>query len=147
MERLIAAFAEPVTAAPLFFLMLDIDDFKKINDNFGHDVGDQVLIDVATVLQQHCHGHNFVRLGGEEFAVTARLTDVNAARQLALDIVGTVNSSRMHGHSLSISVGLANHESREAMSSLMRRADLALCYAKSQGKNRYAMAGRVALAV
>lgn len=144
MERLTAALAEPAPPAPLFFLMLDIDDFKKINDNFGHDVGDQVLVDVAKVLQQHSQGHNFARLGGEEFAVAARLADVQAAQRLALGIVDAVNSNRMHGHRLSISVGLANHEPGESMLSLMRRADLALYHAKNQGKNRYAMAAQVA---
>jgi diguanylate cyclase (GGDEF)-like protein len=147
LDRLTAALADPAPRAPLFFLMLDVDDFKKINDKFGHDVGDQVLVGVAKVLQQHSQGHNVARLGGEEFAVAARLADVQAARQLALGIVQAVNSSRMQGHTLSISVGLSSHEAGEHMLSLMRRADLALYQAKSAGKNRYAMAGEAALGV
>lgn len=140
MERLTAALADAAAPAPLFFLMLDIDDFKRINDGFGHDVGDRVLVEVAKMLRDQSLGHNFARLGGEEFAVAAVLADAAAAQQLACNIVEAVNSSQVYGLDLSISVGLAIHRPGESMFSLMRRADLALYDAKSEGKNRYAMA-------
>ncbi|PTQ70614.1 GGDEF domain-containing protein [Pseudomonas sp. GV071] len=139
MEQLTATVSDETT--PLFFLMLDIDDFKKINDSHGHDTGDRVLVAVAKVLSEQSQGHNFARLGGEEFAVAAQLADVAAAQQLAQRIVSAVNSNQMHGFSLSLSIGLAAHEAGESMFSLMRRADLALYDAKHAGKNRYAMAG------
>ncbi|GAB7528920.1 GGDEF domain-containing protein [Pseudomonas sp. 3A(2025)] len=147
MERLTTTLANNTGSAPLFFLMLDIDDFKKINDSFGHDVGDRVLVEVARILNDHSHGHNIARLGGEEFAVVARVADVALAQQLASSIVDAVNSSQLLGTRLSISVGLAKLEPAESMVSLMRRADLALYEAKSEGKNRYAMAEQVVLSV
>lgn len=145
MEQLTATLEDEATPVPLFFLMLDIDDFKKINDSFGHDVGDRVLVEVARILRNQSLGHNFARLGGEEFAVVAQVADVAMAQELARSIVDTVNSSQFYGLSLSISVGLANREPGESMFSLMRRADVALYDAKNTGKNRYAMAEQVAL--
>ncbi|WPX66399.1 GGDEF domain-containing protein [Pseudomonas sp. MH10] len=147
MERLTVTLADSSAPAPLFFLMLDIDDFKKINDGFGHDVGDQVLVEVSKMLRHRSQGHNFARLGGEEFAVAARVANVAVAQELARSIVNAVNSSQLFGLSLSISVGLANHEPEESIFSLMRRADRALYDAKSAGKNRYSMAGLVAFNV
>ncbi|WP_249673867.1 GGDEF domain-containing protein [Pseudomonas abieticivorans] len=127
-------------SAALFFLMIDIDDFKKINDGFGHDVGDRVLVEVAKVLREHSLGHNFARLGGEEFAVAAQVADVSAAQALAGSLVEAVHSSQVYGLMVSISVGLAQHACEETLFSLMRRADLALYEAKSAGKNRHALA-------
>lgn len=147
MERLTATLADDPAPAPLFFLMLDIDDFKKINDGFGHDVGDRVLVEVARMLRDQSQGHNFARLGGEEFAVVAQVTDVAAAQELARRIVDTVSATQLFGLSLSISAGLALHEAGESMFSLMRRADLALYEAKNEGKNRYTMAAQVLLSV
>jgi diguanylate cyclase (GGDEF)-like protein len=145
MEQLTATLEGETVPAPLFFLMLDIDDFKKVNDGYGHDVGDQVLVEVAKVLRNRSQGHNFARLGGEEFAIVAQLADVGAAQALARGIVVAVSSSRVFNFSLSISVGLADHKPGESMFSLMRRADLALYEAKSAGKNGYAMAEQALL--
>lgn len=143
MEALTATLSDGPAHTPLFFLMLDIDDFKKINDNFGHDVGDRVLADVARVLKEQSDGHSFARLGGEEFAVAAHLVDVATAQALAQRIVDAVNSNQLYGLSLSISVGLAGREPGEPLFSLMRRADLALYEAKRGGKNRYTTAARL----
>ncbi|KQQ56972.1 hypothetical protein ASF84_07345 [Pseudomonas sp. Leaf127] len=147
MERLTTTLAGRAVPVPLFFLMLDIDDFKKINDGFGHDVGDRVLVEVGRQLQDHSQGHNFARVGGEEFAIAAQLPDVAAAQALARSLVDAVHSSQLYGLTLSISVGLARLEPGESMVSLMRRADLALYDAKSEGKNRYVMAQQVVLSV
>lgn len=146
MERLTATLANvQATPASLFFLMLDIDDFKKVNDGFGHDVGDGVLIEVARLLRDCSEGHNFARLGGEEFAVVARLANFAVAQELARRIIDAVNSNPLHGLDLSISVGLASYEPGESMFSLMRRADQALYGAKSAGKNCYAIAAHAVL--
>ncbi|MEB0080201.1 GGDEF domain-containing protein [Pseudomonas sp. CCI3.2] len=63
MERLTVTLADSSAPAPLFFLMLDIDDFKRINDGFGHDVGDQVLVEVSKMLRHRSQGHNFCPAG------------------------------------------------------------------------------------
>lgn len=139
-ERLTATVEDASATSPLFFLMLDIDDFKKINDGYGHDVGDRVLVEVGRLLKDRSQDHNFARLGGEEFAVAAQVSDLSSAQALARSIVEAVNTSQLYGLSLSISVGVAEREPGESMFSLMRRADLALYDAKSAGKNRFAMA-------
>jgi diguanylate cyclase (GGDEF)-like protein len=144
MERLTASAVDGVTPAPLFFLMLDIDDFKHINDSFGHDVGDRVLVEIAKVLREQSLGHNVARLGGEEFAVAAQLPNTAAAQELAQRIVDSVHANQLYGTQLSISVGLADHTPGETIFSLMRRADQALYDAKHEGKNRYAMATKTA---
>lgn len=141
MDRLSQAVDESEAAAePLYFLMLDIDNFKSINDSLGHDFGDLVLIEVAKVLRERCQKQNFARLGGEEFAVVARFANIAAAQQYAQGIVDAVHSSRAYDLSLSISIGLAEREAGETTGSLMQRADLALYQAKRTGKNRYALA-------
>lgn len=142
MEALAASAADNALTTRLFFLMIDIDDFKKINDSFGHEVGDRVLIDVAKVLKEQSHGYSFARLGGEEFAVAAHMADATAAQALAQGIVDAVNSNQLYGLNLSISAGLAERERDEPLTSLMRRADLALYEAKREGKNRYATAAQ-----
>lgn len=147
MDRLSATLADEKAATPLFFLMLDIDDFKKVNDGFGHDVGDQVLVEVAEILRKHSHSHNYARMGGEEFAVAAQVTDTEQAQELARAIVAAVNSAQVCGINLSISIGLADHQPQESLLSLMHRADKALYDAKSDGKNRYAMARQVVMVV
>jgi diguanylate cyclase (GGDEF)-like protein len=147
MEKLTATVTNNTTPAPLFFLMLDIDDFKKINDGFGHDVGDRVLVEVAKVLNDQSVGHSLARLGGEEFAVAAQVENAAAAQELAQGIVDAVNSNQLHGLNLSISVGLAARGPGEPLFSLMRRADQALYEAKRDGKNRYAVAAEVASAL
>lgn len=140
MEELTTSVVDGATPMPLFFLMLDIDDFKKINDSFGHDVGDRVLVEIAKVLREQSLGHNFARLGGEEFAVAAQLPNSAAAQELAQRIVDTVHANQLYGARLSISIGLADHAAGESIFSLMRRADQALYDAKHAGKNRYALA-------
>lgn len=139
-QRLTATVSAGGARVPLFFLMLDIDDFKKINDGHGHDVGDKVLVEVARVLSDQTAGHNVARLGGEEFAVAAQLAGVDAARALAQQIVDAVNAQPVIGVTLSISIGVAEHLPDETLFSLMRRADRALYEAKHHGKNRFAMA-------
>jgi len=133
MERLEAA------DAPRFFLMIDIDDFKSINDTLGHAAGDQVLVEVGKVLEAAARGHPVARLGGEEFAVAAGVADMAGAEQLAQILVDTVQTIDLHGLSLSISLGLAERGAHEPAPSWMHRADAALYRAKRAGKNRYAV--------
>jgi diguanylate cyclase (GGDEF)-like protein len=123
----------------LYFLMLDIDDFKKINDSFGHDVGDEALIEVAKVLAAQATSHCLGRLGGEEFAVAAVAGEAEA-RALAQNIVDAVQTCSVHGRHMSISIGMSLHLKAESSTSLMRRADEALYQAKHAGKNRYVLA-------
>lgn len=126
-------------AAPRFFLMIDIDDFKHINDTLGHAAGDQVLIEIGKVLRATAREHPLARLGGEEFALAADLPDLAGAERLAQALVEAVQAISMHGLPLSISLGLAERGADEATPRWMHRADAALYQAKRAGKNRYAV--------
>ncbi len=139
LSRLNALPALPAGDDGVYFLMLDVDDFKKINDRYGHDVGDKALIAVARALEQAVAEHNLGRMGGEEFAVAALLPETEA-HALARNILTAVHSCVLQGQHLSISVGMALRKPDEAISSLMRRADLALYEAKLAGKNQYVLA-------
>jgi diguanylate cyclase (GGDEF)-like protein len=123
----------------LYFFMLDIDDFKKINDSFGHDVGDLALIEVAKVLTAKASHHVFGRLGGEEFAVVAAVGEAEA-HALAHSMVDAVHACSVRDRRMSISIGVALWQPAESAASLMRRADEALYQAKHAGKNRYVLA-------
>lgn len=128
------------TAGRCFFLMIDIDNFKQINDSLGHAVGDQVLVEVGKVLRANSPRHPLARLGGEEFAVAACVADLASARQLAQAIVDAVHSLRLPALQLSVSIGMAERHPGEVAASWMHRADGALYQAKKKGKNRYAVA-------
>lgn len=132
------AFMEEVerTEGRCFFLMIDIDDFKQINDTLGHVAGDQVLVSIGKVLRTTSARHPVARLGGEEFAVAACVPDLASARQLAQDILDAVHALQMEGLQLSVSIGMAERVAGEAAASWMHRADGALYAAKAGGKNR-----------
>lgn len=128
-------------ARPLSLILLDIDYFKKINDNFGHDVGDLVLCGVAEALNSVVREPDLVaRVGGEEFAILAAETDLDDARSLAERIRVALASRSFHveDESLSITASLGVAELKEGASStkmLYKEADEALYLAKRSGRN------------
>ncbi|MBK5006857.1 GGDEF domain-containing protein [Pseudomonas sp. S32] len=128
--------------APLTFLLLDIDDFKAINDSYGHQEGDQVLQRIAdsgkAVLRR---GDLFGRIGGEEFAAvfpgcTAKVAEQIAERlQREIQRLNFGQSERMYG--VTISQGLTGLTAEDdTLDSLYARADAAMYQAKRQGKNQ-----------
>lgn len=120
----------------LYLLMIDIDDFKSVNDRLGHDAGDQALIAVSQALAQQAWVLNHGRLGGEEFAVSGHMAD-GEAHALADAVVKQCNTLVVEGCRLSVSVGLASLWPGDSPADLLRRADTALYLAKSAGKNQY----------
>ena len=126
---------------PLSILMLDIDDFKKINDTFGHLAGDQVLADFAARLSESVRDTDLVfRVGGEEFITILSKTDAEGARILGERICEYIaaNSSKYHNKSIKIttSIGMAELGSDDSYDTFIERADAALYRAKQEGKNR-----------
>ncbi|WP_461163541.1 putative bifunctional diguanylate cyclase/phosphodiesterase [Arthrobacter sp. R4-81] len=121
-------------------LLIDLDDFKEVNDILGHHAGDQMLIEVARRLRFCVRPNDTVaRLGGDEFVVL--LTDVENAEDVAERIVDSLNVPVfLYGTMLrpSLSLGLASlSEKPVEPSDLLRQADVAMYAAKAAGKNRY----------
>ena len=126
---------------PLSLLMLDLDDFKQVNDRYGHAQGDVVLRAVATTLQRTSRGVDVVaRYGGEEFAIIAPHTEAQGARQMAERIRQRIAQLRFtdggEEFQVTASVGVATYEpSLRRPAELLERADQALYCAKRAGKN------------
>jgi len=120
---------------PLSLCLIDLDDFKRINDRYGHPVGDRVLGQAAAHLRRE--GEAF-RLGGDEFAVLLAGKDGREARSLAKVIVDRLAAVEYeHGGLVSSSVGVATFpEAGVQRSELVRVADIALYWAKAEGKSR-----------
>lgn len=138
-----ATFAQSLRdGQPLACLMFDLDEFKRINDRLGHDVGDQVLRAVGVVLRQQSRGMDFVaRLGGEEFIMLCPQTAEEAAVSIAERIRQAIAAPQPDLPALTVSVGVAVGAAGHAdCASLVRAADQALLQAKRLGRNRVCLA-------
>ena len=123
---------------PAYFLMIDIDDFKQINDVHGHDVGDEVLKKIADVIAGLSGEHLCGRLGGEEFAVIYQ-GEKHAACAFAAQLVDSVEAAFVPERKVSVSIGVAELIKEADLSHSYRRADESLYQAKKSGKNRYVL--------
>ena len=123
------------TRLPLSIILLDLDNFKQINDRYGHPAGDRVLAQVAARLRDA--GQSF-RLGGDEFAVVLPGHGEEAARRVGDKLVRDLGSAEMeHGGTVSFSAGVATFPQHGIeRAELVRVADIALYWAKGEGKNR-----------
>jgi diguanylate cyclase (GGDEF)-like protein len=131
---------------PLSLLMLDIDHFKRINDNHGHSAGDDVLKAVAASIKNQLRNVDMVfRFGGEEFLILLSNTSREAAAMVGERLRFAVQAEDYlaDGHviELTVSLGCSTLLPGESAESLLRRADSALYVAKREGRNRLAMAG------
>jgi diguanylate cyclase (GGDEF)-like protein len=132
---------------PLALLMIDIDHFKSVNDSHGHLIGDQVLAEVATVLNRSIRESDVcARYGGEEFGAIIHEAGAEGARTLAERLRQAVEKATFAGGlKLTVSVGVAATEDPELMTRLLYAADKALYAAKEAGRNRVQMADLEAL--
>lgn len=124
---------------PHALLFIDLDDFKQINDRYGHDVGDQVLRQVGEVLQGGVrHSDVVARYGGEEFVMFLADASELAAIDRAEELREAIQKLPLpRGLSLSASIGMTWARNRESdLADLIRRADKAMYEAKRQGKDR-----------
>nr|WP_241093308.1 GGDEF domain-containing protein [Xanthomonas sp.] len=120
----------------LHFAMLDIDDFKRVNDGHGHDVGDAVLLALAAELNRLDARCRAGRLGGEEFGVLFEDMADAQVGELLQRLLDRVCALRVEGVSFAFSAGAARLEAGGDVSDLIRRADQALYAAKREGKGR-----------
>jgi diguanylate cyclase (GGDEF)-like protein len=127
---------------PIAFLMIDIDQFKSVNDTYGHNVGDEVIKSVANALQNHKRTSDIAgRLGGEEFALVLPEATLDSAviaaerlRQLVANLTIVVAGGSI---AVTISVGASVcRADMERIDELLKEADVALYEAKRSGRNR-----------
>ena len=119
-------------------ILMDIDHFKSINDNFGHDVGDAVLKTVAEAIQHRLRQSDvFGRWGGEEFLLILPETDLSHAAQLAENLRQLVSGLSIEPLSqVTVSQGVAEFQNSDTELSHIKRADECLYRAKQEGRNR-----------
>lgn len=124
--------------------MIDIDHFKRINDSYGHTVGDQVLFQLANILQESVRDPDTVgRYGGEEFLVILPNTHLKAAAEQAARLCKRTRAADINiGEitQLTISIGVAEYRhGQENWQKFLSRADMALYDAKNAGRDQWAM--------
>ncbi len=129
--------------APLSLVMVDIDFFKRINDSYGHQEGDTVLVEMAKLLKSHVRDYDMAaRFGGEEFALVLPETDITKAVQVAERLREEASELSFQGImeklSITISLGVSTYPRGQIrnVDDLIRHADYALYSAKESGRNR-----------
>jgi diguanylate cyclase (GGDEF)-like protein len=128
-------------STPLSLLMIDVDTFKRINDTFGHVVGNKVLTQVARTLANTVRNTDFVfRCGGDEFAVILPGTDLDGAMHVAEKILhrvdaGEILTSMGYSGPVTVSIGLSEYRQASHFETLVAEADEALYTAKRSSKN------------
>jgi diguanylate cyclase (GGDEF)-like protein len=128
---------------PLSISMLELDNFKQINDSFGHITGDQVLTNIGIALREHIrHPDTIGRYSGEVFLLVLPHTTLDAASELAEKLCQQVRAtsivSNKHTFQSTISVGVAQYKIHEEdWNGLLERVDQALYQAKNNGRDQW----------
>lgn len=129
---------------PVCILMLDIDNFKTVNDTYGHQAGDQVLREVASICLATLRQNDVLaRWGGEEFAILLCGADAGVARRVAERLLASVRTAdvpAIEGKRVTISAGIALLAEGELLAAAQRRADAALYEAKRNGRDQVRVA-------
>ncbi|MFC4158188.1 GGDEF domain-containing protein [Chitinimonas lacunae] len=131
------------SSTTLGVLMLDIDHFKRINDHYGHQLGDEVLVALAKLLQQRLRTYDHAaRWGGEELLLLLPDTPRDGTEAVAQQILDEVRALRWNARDLTVtvSIGVTVAYGADSLDSCLKRADEALYHAKRQGRDRYALA-------
>ncbi|MEG0734101.1 GGDEF domain-containing protein, partial [Anaerorhabdus sp.] len=122
-------------------LMLDIDDFKDVNDRYGHAEGDRVLGEVAIELKERFRSRDIVgRVGGDEFTIL--MTDIpskDVAIKKAEELCSAIRNRRFTKCEITVSIGIAFANDEKSFNEIYNEADEALYQAKNNGKNQFQM--------
>jgi len=126
---------------PFGIAFLDIDDFKKVNDNYGHDVGDQVLILISKTVHSNLRNNDFIaRWGGEEFIVVFSNVDQHGISVASEKIRHLIETSEIRSTNtkiqVTVSIGASISTEFDTVESLVKRADELMYLSKEKGKNR-----------
>jgi diguanylate cyclase len=132
-----------VNASKLCLLIIDIDYFKCVNDKFGHDTGDKVLIDSTALMSRIVGDNNLFRIGGEEFCVTLFDQDIEQAQDIGEHLCAIFNhhifklgEKRIR---LTLSIGICKYNQGDKLSELLKLADVELYKDKNNGRNQVCM--------
>lgn len=144
-RRKLGEFFKALGDAQATFMIIDVDHFKRINDRFGHDAGDEVLVALAQILGSHVRTTDLVvRLGGEEFAVVLPGVNTEHAFTIAETLRTAIEAGSIRTGKgeirVTASIGLAARKPEEAISHWVGRGDEALYEAKGGGRNRTVVA-------
>jgi diguanylate cyclase (GGDEF)-like protein len=142
-ERLLAEFTQARRKKrPLSVMLIDVDHFKRLNDEFGHDAGDRCLQEMAVLLQTVLRKSDLIaRYGGEEFALLFPETSASDAEQLGERLLEAVRTHPWKLMKKTVSGGVAELTAETAdQQELVRKADAALYAAKDQGRDRILLA-------
>lgn len=122
---------------PFSLILVDLDNFKVINDIYGHQVGDKVLVEIARLLKSHLRATDIVgRWGGEEFLIILPHTNIEKAFRVAEKLRELICHLRVPPvEVVTASFGVSEYQRGESYEETLRRADLALYKAKAEGKN------------
>ena len=137
--------SEPLQAS---VLMIDIDHFKQVNDQYGHNAGDMVLMTLSQILQQQLPDNAYsARWGGEEFMVALTDTNLPQALKIAEQLRTTVANEKVpyeqHAIEMTISIGVAEYNPGDGMEAWVQRADEALYVSKTGGRNKVTVYGSI----
>jgi len=137
LEQLVRSHLEK--GQPCSLIMCDIDHFKRANDTYGHQAGDEALVSFASLLQRSCRpGDMVARYGGEEFVMLCADCDsviaTNKAEEIRRELAG-IAQPMLNGHHITASFGVTELQPGDTPETILRRADRGLLQAKSYGRN------------
>lgn len=134
--RRVQVYNEPFT-----LILFDIDHFKQVNDNYGHNVGDQVLIHLSSLVKSELrHQDSFARWGGEEFIILSESSTQEDAYELASRLREIIEAYPFEvAGKITCSFGVCQYAEDDTSNSLLKRVDDALYQAKDNGRNRVCM--------
>lgn len=143
-EHLKAILTQEHLNFDIFALMLDVDNFKNINDQFGHIAGDKVLIFIAKLFKKALRdGDRVYRFGGEEFIILLNRTDVEGARLVGERLLSLCRHNKPLFQNkqitVTLSIGLTKIKEGDTIDTIIERSDKALYRAKNNGKDRQEM--------
>ena len=131
---------------PLSLIILDIDHFKRVNDQYGHQTGDRVLNTIGRLLSNELRAHDLVfRYGGEEFVIVLPDTPFENASLVAEKLRVSIGKQlfwRKQPHPITASFGVAHLQPDDSLAQIIKRADIALYYAKEHGRNTIGCLGQ-----
>ena len=119
-------------------MLIDIDHFKKVNDTYGHHIGDEILVEFSRILLKNSRKSDYVgRWGGEEFLIIIPNTNDKDMKHFADTLKSKIetNTFKNIGH-MTASIGVATYENNEEIKSIIHRADNALYTSKNNGRNQ-----------